>query len=130
MEAGRTLQSISQETSTLFEMAQTMTIKLKQVKPLGFKGNGVYPDSAYHSHYYKVDAKAKTVTVIGNLYPQTISRFELTSRQLEAFDVGKLKLVPPHCVSPGPGRSFDKCKILFEGDIKNLRHLKKIFEVI
>ena len=107
-----------------------MNVCRKHVESLGFKGNGMYPYSQYHTHFYQEDAKAHTITVIGNLVPQTISHFHLTPSQFTDFQDGKLSLIPNGCCNPAGGRSLERSEILFRGDIKNLRHLKKILDVL
>lgn len=103
-----------------------MTILTKQVKSLGFSGNGMYQQSLYHTHYFKKDRKAKTVTVISNLTPQIVSVFKLSAKDFSDFDKGKIGITPPNCVNVTRRRTLSDCEIIFQGAIKNKWHLKRI----
>lgn len=107
-----------------------MIIRRKQVEPLGFKGSDMYENAATHNHYYKKDPVKKTITVIGNLSPQTVSIFKLTDKQFAKFEKNKLGIVPPGCVSVSSRPMIETPDNVIEGDIKNKRHLMRILEVL
>lgn len=107
-----------------------MNLKRKHVEPLGFKGEGPFPDANFCSLYYRVDAKSLTVTILSNLTPQTLSRFVLSKRQFTAFKKGKLSLVPPNCCNASGGPTLEDPKVFFEGEFKNLKHVKELLASI
>lgn len=99
----------------------------RQVRPLGFKGSGVFVDSAWHLNYYRTFPKQRVVLgICGGMVPDGVWRFDLTCKQMKAFQKGKLSLVPPGCCSASHRPSLEDPKWVHEGEIKNLRHLKQI----
>lgn len=100
-----------------------MNIYLRHVERLGFKGSGMFCDAKWHSYYYHVDYPRRTIVVVGNLTPQTVSVFWLTPGQFRAFRAGKLGLTPPGCCNATGGKSLDDPYVLFKGTIKDWRHL-------
>ncbi len=105
-----------------------MKIYRRHVEPLGFKGTNMYELDKWHSHYRRIELTG--VTVISNMTPQTVSRFDMTPKQVRAFKAGKLGLTPPHCCSPCSGgrEMLARPRIIFEGDIKSMKHLKELLE--
>jgi len=106
-----------------------MNVRSKQVEPLGFKGNGMFCDSATHNYYYKSDPINFTITVIGNLFPQTICRFQLNSKQYKSFKEGNLSLVPPGCCNASGGPTINHCEVLFEGTFKSMAQIKQLLKL-
>jgi hypothetical protein len=102
-------------------------VYLRQVAPLGFKGTGMFIDSKWHHNYYRVFEKEYVVIgICGGLVPDGVWRFDLTRAQMRAFKKGKLSVIPPDCCSASHRPKVDDYKWVFEGTIKNLRHLKQI----
>ena len=99
----------------------------RQVEPMGFKGNGMFIDSQWHQNYYRVFEKECVVIGIGGgVVPDGVWRFDLIRAQMKSFKKGRLGLVPPGCCYPTRKRQLSDFKWVFEGTIKNLRHLKQI----
>ena len=99
----------------------------KQVKPLGFKGSGMFCDSKWHLNYYRTFPKERTVVgICGGVVPEGVWRFELTAAQMKAFKNGQLSLIPPGCCSVSHRPHLEYPLWYHEGEIKNLLHLKQI----
>jgi hypothetical protein len=103
-----------------------MKIYLRHLKPLGFKGSGMWEDAKWSAHYYKVNNKTHTITVIGNLAPATISQFTLTPSNFKKFRGGKLALVPPDCCNASGGPSIEKFKLIYSGECLSPKKLKEL----
>lgn len=123
---GQYLSVLIAETNKIFKH---MNVRRKQVEPLGFKGSGMYAAAATHNHYYKSDPINFTVTVIGNMVPQTICRFQLNPKQYRMFKDGKLSLVPPGCCNPSGGPTIERCEVLFEGTFKSMAQIKQLLGI-
>lgn len=107
-----------------------MNIYLRHLRPHGFKGIGMFSDSAWHLFYYRINHAERTVDVVGN-YPNTVSRFELTRPQFAAFKRGMLKLIPPGCCNAAGGRALENPRILFqESDGRCIRDTKQILDIL
>lgn len=104
-------------------------IYTRQIRPLGFKGSGMFVDSKWHLNYYRTFPKERVVLgICGGLLgdDEGVWRYELSTKQMKAFQSGKLSLVPPGCCSASGRPYLESYKWVYEGTIKNLRHLKQI----
>jgi len=106
-----------------------MNIYLRHLASFGFKGTGMFSDARWHSHYYRVDDARRSIIVIGNLTPQTVSVFWLTPTQFKDFRANKLGLTPPGCCNASGGRSLTDPYVLFKGTIKNIQHLDQLLDL-
>lgn len=99
----------------------------RQVAPLGFKGTGLFAHSRWHLNYYRAFPEERIVLgICGGLIPDGVWRFDLTKAQMRAFQRGKLSLVPPGCCYPTRRPQLETYTWVYNGTIKNLRHLKQI----
>jgi hypothetical protein len=102
-------------------------IYTRQVRPLGFKGSGMFDSSRWHLNYYRVFHKERVILgICGGLDPDGVWRYDLTSKQMKAWEANKLSVTPPGCCSASQRSSLKAYKWVHEGTIKNLRHLKQI----
>lgn len=96
------------------------------MEAIGFKGSGMFVNQVCYSVYYrKVPSKCR-VDVVTAYGTQTVSQFNLTKAQYRRFEDGKLSLVPPGCCSASGRPYLEDPKMLFEGTIKTIKHLKNI----
>ena len=102
-------------------------ITTRQAQAVGFKQGSIMVSSS-DTLYYRVEPEKHRVLAISNYTPQHVVSFDLSKRQFQAFQNGKLSLVPPGCCSPTSRRTVGRCRVLHEGDINGLRHLRKILE--
>lgn len=103
-----------------------MILRTRYMRPLGYKGSGMFDDSPSYSHYYKKLPECCSVVVVSNTCPTYIGVFRLTKRQYAAFEKGKLSLVPNGCCSPTAKAQVDGCDVLFSGEFKDHAQFKKL----
>lgn len=107
-----------------------MNIYTRHVKPYGFKANTIWADAKYANSYYVVEPKHKRITGIMNYGINTLFRFQLTLAQFKRYQAGKLILIPPGCCCPTAGKTptTEKCEILSDTIIENLKELRALLE--
>lgn len=105
-----------------------MNLTRHKMEPLGFKGNGIYANAQHHNVYYREVPSECRVDVVTSYGLQTVSQFHLTKQQFRRFKANKLGLVPPGCCSASGRPCLENPKMLFEGTIKSIKHLKEILD--
>lgn len=103
-----------------------MILRTRYMRPLGYKGSGMFDDSPSYSHYYKKLPECCSVVVVSNTCPTYIGVFRLTKRQYSAFEKGTLSLVPNGCCSPSTKKQMEGCDVLFSGEFKNHKHAAEL----
>jgi hypothetical protein len=111
-----------------------MYLYIKNVKPLGFTGSGLF-ESKWHQFYYAKVPKTRKVFIIDNL-EQSISHFTLTKQLYNKFEKGKLSLVPAGCCCATGNKCVENPIIDFQGNWrkmfktrnKTVEFIKKIME--
>ena len=104
-----------------------MILHARYLRPLGYKGSGMFDDSASYSHYYKKLPECCAVVVVSNnLSSSYIGVFRLTKQQYATFEKGHLSLVPNGCCSPTAKAQVEGCDVLFSGEFKNHKHAAKL----
>lgn len=103
-----------------------MILLTRYMRPLGYKGSGMFVDSPSYSHYYKKLPDCCSVVVVANTCPAYIGVFRLTKRQFTAFENGKLSLVPNGCCSPTAKKQVEGCDVLYSGECKDHKHAAKL----
>lgn len=106
-----------------------MKIYLRHVKPLGFKGSGMFEDSAWHQTYYRVFYDLCVVIGIDSMEPG-VWMVELTPEQMKRYKANQLSITPPGCCAPCAGERevIEVESYIFQGPIKNQKHLKQILD--
>ena len=102
-----------------------MNFYTRHVKPLGFKGSGIFTDSKWYSTYYLVNPELRLVIILQNL-SQALSVYRLNACDFKRFREGKLSLIPPGCCNPSGGPSRTNAIVFHEGEIKNVAHLREL----
>lgn len=103
-----------------------MRITTKDVKPLGFKGSGMFDDSKWYQFYFASVPKHRKVYVISAL-DGTVSHFDLSKDDYEDFESGDLSVVPPGCCCASGNRFTEDFEIDFKGDVDKAFETKKDF---
>ena len=103
-----------------------MILLTRYLRPLGYKGSGMFDNSASYTLYYKALPECRAVLVVHNTCPQYIGVFRLTEQQWRAFKRGTLSLVPNGCCSPSSRTIVDGCDELFKGEFKNHAHASSL----
>ena len=104
-----------------------MNALLRYMRPLGFKGSGVFAYN-YHAHFYRELSEFQTIIVVSNLFPKNISAFRLRRHQWKLWKANKLSIVPPGCVSATGVAHINKRKMLFVGEFKSHLHIHELIQ--
>lgn len=107
-----------------------MHIRTKHVANYGFIPSSMFSNPKEASVYYRIDPKARQITIVSNYVPKNISRYTLTPAQFRKYQKGELALVPPHCCCAHDIDHLDNPDILYSGDFNNAWHLKQIFKTL
>jgi hypothetical protein len=102
-----------------------MNVKTRDLEPLGFQGNGMFP-STWHHFYYCELPKKKAIYVLDAL-ELVVSCFMLTNEEWRRFKKGTLALVPPGCCCATGHDYLDNPTIVFKGDPAKVFRTKKKF---
>jgi hypothetical protein len=109
-----------------------MIIRNKHAEQLGFKSSDLFKGGqrAASSIYYKVESKELRVIYLSNYSNQHIGVFYLTPKEMRKYQAGRLSLIPDGCCSPGRESQKNDPAIVYSGDIKDFRHLRKLLSLV
>lgn len=108
-----------------------MKIYLRHVKPFGFKGSSMFSDAKWSLMYYHNDTKNRRITVVSNQTPQYVAQYQLTDKEMQAFNRGTLGITPPGCCNATGGNSITTSpQTIIQRDIKDKKDLAAILAVL
>ena len=101
-----------------------MKLNKKNLAPLGFKSTVMVTPTSLSLHWR---TKGLRLEVADGIYDR-LGYYDLTKREMRAFNAGKLSVVPPGFCNASGGRTKDRgFVLLFEGKPHNKKHVEKIF---
>jgi hypothetical protein len=69
----------------------------------------------------------RRITVVSNQTPQYVAQYQLTEKEMRAFNRGTLGITPPGCCNASGGKTIEEApQTIVQRDIKNMADLESI----
>lgn len=102
-----------------------MNLNLRNLARAGFRSTSIFSSPRAIGLLYR--CKGTDVEFTSGYCPNRLGVFRLTKSQFNQFKRGRLSLVPPGFCNPSGGKSVQEAIMLFEGTVRSVKHLERIF---